>query len=73
MRTLEIGGAEFVNAFGRDLRTEAEPQTVYLHLATGNVVWTYDSDDDAPGEQALEGNRETREWIAANRDQFFFL
>lgn len=70
---LAIDRSLFMMAFGRDVDyLEIEPQLTYLDRRTGDVIWLYESDDDAymvAGIPALE-NREERKRIDAEPKRY---
>jgi len=66
----------FLMAFGRDVTfQDAFPQSTYLDLLTGDVVWLYDDDHDAHMEAGLapEENRAGRERVASDPDRYLAI
>jgi hypothetical protein len=48
MRTVHVDELMFIEAFQRDVDfQDIEPQSAYLVLETGEVVWLFEEDDDA--------------------------
>ena len=64
---MKIDQTLFMVAFRRDVGfQDAFSQSTYLDRRTGDAVWTYNYDDDTPGEGIpAEDNREERERVAA--------
>ena len=63
-------------AFGRDVTfQDAFPQSTYLDLLTGDVVWLYDDDHDAHMEAGLapEENAADRERVASDPDRYLAI
>lgn len=48
IKALDIDQAMFMMAFGRDVDYhDSYPQSTWLDLSTGDVIWIYENDDDA--------------------------
>ncbi len=72
-RKLAIDQAIFMMAFGRDVDYhDVVPQLTYLDKRTGDVIWFYETDDDAYMEAGIPAaeNREERERVAAEPDRY---
>lgn len=72
-RRLPIDRHLFEMAFGRDVDYSTEaPQRTHLDLHTGEIVWTYETDDDAYMEAGIptDGNRRERERVAGSPGRF---
>ncbi|KKL72432.1 hypothetical protein LCGC14_2084970 [marine sediment metagenome] len=63
----------FMHAFERDIDfQEMSPQSAYLDLERGNVIWVFEEDDDAEFYAGIESaeNRDIRERIAASPENY---
>jgi hypothetical protein len=70
---LAIDQSLFMMAFGRDVDYhDLAPQLIYLDRHTGDVMWLYESDEDAFLEVGLSAaeNRGQRERIAAEPNRY---
>ncbi len=70
---LAIDQSLFMMAFGRDVDYhDIVPQLTYLNRHTGDVLWMYESDDDAYMEAGIPTteNYEERESIAAEPNRY---
>ncbi len=48
MRSVQINELMFIHAFERDVDFHDEyPQSSYLDLETGEVIWVFEEDEDA--------------------------
>ena len=66
--TLHVDKILFLEAFGRDVPFhDAIPQSTYLDLETGELIWFYDDDDEAYMEAGIpaEENQALRELVAS--------
>lgn len=66
----------FLMAFSRDVDFHDNcPQSTYLDLLTGDVVWLYDNDHDAHMEAGLapEENHADRERVASDPDRYLAI
>ena len=73
MRTLAIDRSLFLMAFGRDVDYhDMVPQRTWLDRSTGDVLWFYESDEDAFFEGGIpaEENREERERVEAEPERY---
>ncbi|MHC4434066.1 MAG: hypothetical protein ACYTBS_19660 [Planctomycetota bacterium] len=72
-QTLAIDHGLFTMAFGRDVDFhDMVTQLTYLDRHTGEVLWIYESDDDAYMEAgiAVDENRRERERVATDPDRY---
>ena len=72
-RRLAIDRDLFTMAFGRDVDYhDMVPRLTYLDRRTGDVIWVYETDDDAYMEAGLpaDENRRERERVAGDRDPY---
>ena len=70
---MRIERSMFELAFGRDVdHDELYPQLNYLDRHTGEVVWLYENDEDAPMVAGIaeEENREGRERVATEPGRY---
>ena len=68
-RRLAIDQDLFMMAFGRDVvYHDMVPQLTYLDRRTGQVIWVYETDDDAYMEAGIpaDENRQERERVAGD-------
>ena len=73
MRTLAIDRSLFLMAFGRDVDYhDMVPQRTWLDRSTGDVLWFYESDEDAFFEGGIPAgeNREERERVEAEPERY---
>jgi len=66
MRSLSIDEVQFFNAFGRDTDFhDLGPDTYWLDLETGDVIWVFEEDEDANTIAGLdpEENRDAKERV----------
>jgi len=73
---LAIDQSLFMAAFGRDVDYhDISSQVTYLDKYTGDVIWVYESDDDAYLEVGITANenRLERERVAANPDRYLII
>ncbi len=71
--TVHVDEVTFLGAFGRDVDFHDDvPQSTYLDLETGEVIWVYDNDDDAYMEAGIppEENRRRRELVASRSHRY---
>jgi len=76
MSSFKLDQALFLMAFERDVDYQNDPpQEVYLDLATGDLAWVYDEDDDAETYCGLcpAENRDMRERIEAEPKRFLLI
>ncbi len=67
-RSISIDEMMFMHAFERDIDfQDMAPQSAYLDLERGNIIWVFEEDDDAKFYAGIElaKNRDIRERIAA--------
>ncbi len=67
-RTVHVDKVLFLEAFGRDVPFhDAIPQSTYLDLEIGEVIWVCDNDDEAYMEAGIpsEENRWLRQFVAS--------
>ncbi len=72
-RSISIDEMMFMHAFERDIDfQDMSPQSAYLDLERGNVIWVFEEDDDAEFYAGIESteNREIRERIAASPENY---
>ena len=72
-RSVSIDEMMFIEAFGRDTDfQDISPQTAYLDLETGNVIWVFEEDEDAEFYAGIKSdeNRNVRERIAASPENY---
>ena len=72
-RKLAIDRSLFTMAFGRDVDYhDIVPQLTYLDGNSGDIIWVYETDDDAYMEAGIPAaeNREERERVAAEPDRY---
>jgi len=72
-RRLAIDKILFTMAFGRDVDYhDVVPQLTYLDRHTGDVIWVYETDDDAYMEAGIpaDDNRQVRERVAGDPDRY---
>ncbi len=72
-RPLAIDQILFMAAFGIDVDyRDMEPQFNYLDKRTGDVIWVYESDDDAEMNAGIpaDENRQDRERVAADPERY---
>ena len=70
---IAIDESMFMMAFERDVEYHDHyPQTSYLDLETGEMVWVFEEDEDADDWAGIdpEENREARERIVANPERY---
>jgi len=70
---ISIDELMFMHAFERDIDfQEMSPQSAYLDLERGNVIWVFEEDDDAEFYAGIESaeNRDIRERIAASPENY---
>jgi uncharacterized protein involved in copper resistance len=73
MRSVQINRALFIHAFERDVDYHDEyPQSVYLDVEKGVVIWVFEEDEDADMAAGIptEENRALRERIDATPDRY---
>ena len=57
MQSVEINQIMFIDAFERDVDFHVEyPQSYYLDLQTGEVIWVFEDDEDAEMAAGMEPN-----------------
>jgi hypothetical protein len=72
-RRLAIDKILFTMAFGRDVDYHDKvSQLTYLDRHTGDVIWVYETDDDAYMEAGIpaDDNRQVRERVAGDPDRY---
>lgn len=72
-RKLTIDQSLFMMAFGRDVDYHhIVSQLTYLDRRTGELIWFYETDDDAYMEAGIpaDENRQERERVAADSDRY---
>ena len=72
-QTLAIDESLFTMAFGRDVDYhDMVAQLTYLDRRTGEVIWVYETDDDAYMDAGIpaDQNRHERERVAADPDRY---
>jgi len=72
-RLISIDEVMFMHAFERDIDfQDMSPQSAYLDLERGNVIWVFEEDDDAEFYAGIESaeNRDIRERIAASPENY---
>ncbi len=75
-RTVHVDEVTFLGAFGRDVDFhDATPQSTYLDLETGDVIWVYDYDDGAYMEAGIppEDNRSLRKLVASASHRYLTI
>ena len=76
MRKIPVDESMFIHAFERDVDFHDHfPQSTYLDLETGEVVWIYEEDDDAEFETGIEPeeNAALREQIDTSPERYLLI
>jgi hypothetical protein len=75
-RRLSVDDCLFMMAFGRDADYhDSSPQHTYLDRHTGQVIWIFETDDDAAMEAGIpvEENRQERERVELDPDRYLVV
>ena len=75
MTSFKLDQAVFLMAFERDVDYQNDPpEEAYLDLATGEVVWVYEEDEDAETHGlSPHENRDTRKRLEAEPNRFLLI
>jgi hypothetical protein len=76
MRKVPVDESMFIHAFERDVDYHDHfPQSTYLDLETGEVIWIYEDDDEAEFEVGIEPeeNAALREKIDTSPERYLLI